>query len=377
MAQHDSTVNVKVWLHKASKLWCVKRKGRCYYLGTTEAEAVKRYERYKRRIEAGGAIPALGEDDETGDLLTVKDVCNRFLTAQGRRVDTKELSQRTFNDYLSTCRKLKAHANCLVDDLTPEDFSKYRSVIAETKNIIGTGNEVTRIKTIFKWAYESGLLSQPMRFGPDFRRPKKNAVREHRYRKGEKLLSQQEILTLADESSVNIRAMVFMGINCGFLPSDANDMRIGEVDFKQGTLSDLRTKSKAIRFATLWPETIAALELALTRRAAPVDSDDQDRFFINPVDRKRYIPAKETEGNLISKRITATLQRIKCHVPGKSFSWLRHTFRTTANAVGDDVAARLIMGHTDDRIDDHYIHTIPIERVRKITDHVRQWLFQL
>jgi hypothetical protein len=42
---------IKPWLHKASGLWCIKRKGKRYYLGRTESESIERYGMFSQRIE--------------------------------------------------------------------------------------------------------------------------------------------------------------------------------------------------------------------------------------------------------------------------------------------------------------------------------------
>ena len=113
MASSHSTTKVKPWLHKASCLWCVKRKGKRFYLGRTESEAVARYKQFAERIERGLKIPDINDDavDEF-DLLTVADVCDHFMIAQQKRVDSKDLSLRSFRDYLrsSTLPELQAEA---------------------------------------------------------------------------------------------------------------------------------------------------------------------------------------------------------------------------------------------------------------------------
>jgi integrase len=55
---------------------------------------------------------------------------------------------------------------------------------------------------------------------------------------------------------------------------------------------------------------------------------------------------------------------------------LRHTFRTVADEVGDRPAIDLIMGHEDSSdMATHYVERIGVERLRKITEHVRTWTF--
>ena len=84
MATKDFTSSpptIKPWLHKASGLWCIKCKSRRSYLGRTKSEAQAIYRKYHQRIARGLKIPDLDNDlDDSIDLLTVEELCNRFMT---------------------------------------------------------------------------------------------------------------------------------------------------------------------------------------------------------------------------------------------------------------------------------------------------------
>ena len=41
----------------------------------------------------------------------------------------------------------------------------------------------------------------------------------------------------------------------------------------------------------------------------------------------------------------------------------------------DPNAIRLVVGHTDERIDDHYTHGSADDGFQSVADHVRRWLF--
>lgn len=375
MATANSTTKIKPWLHKASGLWCIKRKAKRYYLGRTESEAVARYKQFAERINRGLKIPDLNDDQETHDLLSVAELCNQFLAAQKTRVESNDLSIRSYRDYERTCVDFAAHVGRLmfVEDLTPAEFTDYRAAVSKRRNIIGVGNEVTRVKTVFKWALASDLIDTAMKFGPDFRRPKKRDVRLHRAKAGPKVFAREEVLLLLDELGIHWRAMVFLGINCGFGNTDCSELRIADVDLEKGIVTSIRHKTGEMRFATLWPETVQALEVSLSRRQEPTAKRAKDLFFIHEGD--MLVQHEKHIGDIVGKRIVGALQRLKIHEPGKGFYWLRHTFRTISDQTGDETAIRWIMGHTDDRIDRTYVHNAPVDRIRKVTEHVRVWLF--
>ena len=66
--------------------------------------------------------------------LSVRDLCNRFLTAKRHKLDSGELSPATFADcYASCARIVKAFgANRLVADLDAADFEGLRLVLTVT-----------------------------------------------------------------------------------------------------------------------------------------------------------------------------------------------------------------------------------------------------
>jgi integrase len=69
------------------------------------------------------------------------------------------------------------------------------------------------------------------------------------------------------------------------------------------------------------------------------------------------------------------MREAKVHRKGLGFYTLRHTFRTIADATLDFPAVRMIMGHADGSIDDTYREKISDDRLVKVTNFVRAWLF--
>jgi hypothetical protein len=36
---------------------------------------------------------------------------------------------------------------------------------------VALGNEVQRVRSVFKYAYDAALIEKPIRYGPDFKKP--------------------------------------------------------------------------------------------------------------------------------------------------------------------------------------------------------------
>jgi hypothetical protein len=125
-----------------------------------------------------------------GDALTVADLCNRFLTAKLRKVESGELGSRMFADYkeVTTLLVNTFGRNRLVDDLAADDFEQLRAAMAKKWGPVRLGNAVTRVKSVFKYGTDNGLIERAVRFGTEFKKPDKAVLRRHRAKVGEKML---------------------------------------------------------------------------------------------------------------------------------------------------------------------------------------------
>src|SRR5436190_12320132 len=148
--------------------WCKKIRGKLYYFGRWDDPegALQAYLDQKEALHAGRT------PREASKGLCVKDVANAFLNAKQARVDTGELAQRTWDEYKATCALVVKQfgKGRLVDDLGPEDFAALRAKMARRWGPVRLGNEVQRVRSVFKYALDSGKLTRPVCFGPDFAR---------------------------------------------------------------------------------------------------------------------------------------------------------------------------------------------------------------
>lgn len=363
--------NFPLFPHARGK-WAKKIRGKLYYFGRWDdpdaAEAD--YLAVKDDLEAGRAP---GPRDP--DAVTVRNAVNHFLTAKKQKMDAGELSWRSFNDYHQTAGRVVEHfgKNTAVLALTAVEFNGYRAKVALTRGPVARGNEVQRVRSIFKYCHDADLIDRPVRFGPDFRKPTKRVLRQHKQSKGKMLFTREQVLLLLDDLGLHMRAMVMLGINGGFGNTDCGHLPLNAVDLNTPWLDFPRHKTGVARRLPLWPETMAALSASFHRRPTPKVAEAGDLFFIT-VDGLSWSPDDSTT-NPISKRTTAALQRLKIHEPGMSFYWLRHTFATIGAQTKDQVAVNAIMAHADDSMPANYRQEIDDGRLRHVTDHVRGWLF--
>lgn len=369
------------------------------------------WELYKKQAEDlhAGRKPRI-----EGEGLTVGDLCNRFLTYRKRLMESNEISARTFIDERGTTDRLVATfgKNRLVDDLGADDFERLRADIAKQCGPVRLGNEVTRVKAVFRYGRKSDLIPR------EFRKPKKSVLRKHRAANGNRILEAAAIRALLDVASVPMRAMILLGVNCGFGNSDCATLAVEAVDLNGSWINFPRPKNGIPRRCPLWPETVNALRATIAKRPEPKDKADGGLVFVTEWGH-RWVRASVTttaDGKMKSKKNDSIIQefdkllmRPRCPSCGRiqtsakaeecvckwkpsadkpwtkmkreglGFYALRRSFRTEADAAKDRSASRLIMGHAPsdsaEEIDDTYVAHIDDSRLQAVVEHVRAWLW--
>jgi integrase len=309
------------------------------------------------------------------DEVRVKDVANQFLTAKQQLLRSGELSSWSWIEYKSTCDLVVSRfgKNRLVSDLGPQDFDNLRDYMATRWGPTRLGNTVQRVRTLFKFALDSGMIDRPVRFGPTFKKPTRKTMRIHRAEQGKKLFTRDEILHLLDAAGTPLKAMLLLGINCGFGNEDCGRLPLSAVDLDNAVIDYPRPKTGIQRRAVLWPETIAALRDALAKRPQPKDAKNNGLVFLT---RFGTAWAKDAHSGPVSKETIKLLKALGINGrKGLGFYTLRHTFRTVADESKDQPAVDFVMGHEVPHMSAVYRETISDDRLRAVTDHVRAWLF--
>jgi integrase len=383
--------NFPLTVHASGK-WQKRILGHTHYFGCW----AKRVNGVLTRIEGDGWKEALelykaqADDLHAGrtpraksDQLTLKALCNRFLTAKQQKREAGKLSSRMYErigaenpkgEYPNTTDRLikEFGGNRLVDDLTPDDFGALRSSLEKQFGPVRLGNEIQKVRTVFKFGTDNGLIQKTIPYGGMFRKPEKSELRKHRASRGNRLFDANELRTLIDGAGVQLKAMILLGINGGFGNTDCGRLPLSAVDLEGGWVTFPRPKTGIPRRCPLWPETVGALKAAIADRPDPKDKDAEALVFLTKYGRAW---SKGGTAGAVSLQTGRLLDDLGIRRAGVGFYALRHTFRTIADATKDPNAIRLIMGHTDDSIDANYTHGIDDERLLKVTEYVRTWLF--
>jgi integrase len=309
---------------------------------------------------------------------TVAELGNHFLTSKKRLLDGGEIVQRTFRHQHEACRRI---VECFgkdrpVDDLRPDDFARLRGRLAATLGPLALTVALQGLRSIFNYAYEARLIPTPIVFGPDFRGPGAKVIRRKRHAKGKRMFEADELRTILASVTVPLRAMTLLAVNAGLGNHDVGAMPVSVVDLESGWLDYPREKTGTQRRCPLWPETRAAISVAMKERPEPTDPADADLVFItsrgNPWVRTTATGASVDS---VSFEFSKWLGKLGIKRPGLAFYALRHTFRTVADEMRDQPAIDFIMGHADNSMASVCRERISDARLRAVVDHVHAWLF--
>ena len=383
----------------ASGQWCKKIRGKIHYFGRWDDQdaALALYQAIGPDLHAG-RTPRQVAGNITNAVL-VRDVANAFVEAKTDALDADAIGSNTWRDYKHITDFVVQHLlkTRRVVDLGPRDFADLRAAAAKHYGPHTVGKLVVITRMIFRHAYDTDLITEPMRFGDAFRKPGRKQIRKVRARAGRQVFERDEcrdiihgVITSARRSH-HLYAMILLGINLGFGQSDCSGLALDHVRLndRRGPVIDFpRPKTGEPRTGPLWPITAAALQRVIAERQSPRASVIADVGFGGPVfvTNHGYTYCRDRVsrvGGVIDKTsrsdmITPDFDRLRRLIGLKdapAFYGLRHTFRTIADAAGDQHAIHRIMGHALPGMSDVYVEDISVDRCRKVANHVHDWLF--
>jgi integrase len=337
------------------------------------------YQDYLRKLEAGVAGVA-----RKTDTHEVNYIANLFIERQRLKAVANEVGARTFGD-AKVCadRFVKiVGRTTTVREMTPARFAQYRRKLTDTMRAHASNRHMAIVRQMFRWAFKSELIPGIPNFGPDFGRFGTGVKKPKQFKP-------DEILAVLGAADAAMRAMVYLGINCGYGDTDCAALRFDEIDLDAGVIDTTRHKSRRsktpiVRRCLLWPETVQAIRDYLPNRPAPADAADAPLVFLTRPGNRWVIERITPDAKGVPRLVAySSVQlrfrefavkagiRAKGKGDGRSFYSLRRTFRTWADEALDKHAADLIMGHNFGSMGGQYVQGISDERLRAVSDRVR------
>jgi integrase len=352
--------------------WAKKVRGKLHYFGSWDNPMAARDKWLREKDDLlAGRTPRAHDPNAT----TVKQLCDLFCESREAKVDTGEITRRHFDDLKKTAILVAKHLgkSASVEQLRPDDFRKLRAKFAAGVNLRTLDGRVARARAIFNHADKNGWLDVPLNklWGTEFNKPEKDAIALQKEDDVVRLFSAQEIRSLLDHASVEMKAMILIAANSGIGNTDV--AMIEEKHIVDGWLLKRRQKTGKKRRIPLWTETLKAIADVLAKRPEPKNEKDAGLVFITKYGNP-WIPT--SNANPVSQEFKKVAKAAGITGKNKSFYILRHTFQQVGDGTKDFIAVKCLMGHMDGTISDEYRGgPIPDERLKAVTDHVHDWLF--
>jgi len=382
-----------LWPHKTGSWTCRIRLDdgtkKQFYFGKWEdpqgAEALYRHE--LPYLKQGRTPPPFGQDVKGHQWCTMKRLCNAFIHAKSEAVTGGDLAVATLQDYYGSCKAMCEFfgRDRRVDDLDFTDFAEYRKELSRTLSAVSLANEINRCRVVFRWGYRNGLLREEVRTGDAFKRPPAKRIRMESRQAGQKLFTRDEIHRILAECNPPMKAMVLLGLNCGYGNTDVAYLRRSMIDWKNKTITYPRPKTQEERSAILWPETVEALREAIRCRPRPLHNNLYgDHVFItrqgNPYVRMTVKPEQGWETATRNDAVTGEFRKLlrALKINGRKrlgFYSLRHTCETIGQRANQQAALNHLMGHVDNSMAANYRQEIYRPHLQAVVDVIRDWLF--
>lgn len=228
----------------ATGQWAKKIKGKLHYFGVwaNPEAALNQYLNEVPYWQAGRTPPTTS--------TTVADILNDFLGDKVRLLQTGEIGQRTYNEYEAVCDTIAEKLGYAkpVAVLSFDDISELRSVLGQSKrgkpvSPITHKRLLTFARMVFNHANEE--MSQTINYQKALRSPNAKTIRKARNKQGERLFTAAEIRKLVKLARPQLRAMILLGVNCGFGNADCGTLPIEQLDLKRGWHTYWRPKRKS------------------------------------------------------------------------------------------------------------------------------------
>jgi integrase len=345
--------------------WAKKIRGKHHYFGkwAEPDAALAKYLDQRDDLHAG-RVPRATRMESSA---TLEYVLNHLLDTKQKDVGAGLLAPSTYVDYQRVGARLLKHfgTSRLISDITALDLRGYQDAIGKTWAITTLSTEIGKVLHVFRYAFDHELLATPLRTGKVFVQPSKAQMRKHRALQPKKLFTNDQIRMMIDKANVHMRAMIYLGLNCGYGNHDIAKLQFRMIDFEGGWIDYPRPKTGIERRCPLWPETSAALRESIGKRTKKAKSHD----FVFVTQR----------GDPISTTMRADfmqlVKKLKIHEYGKGFYCFRHVFATLASNSKDQVAVNHIMGHVDASMASVYRESIDDKRLIDVVNVVRLLLF--
>ncbi|MHC4187757.1 MAG: tyrosine-type recombinase/integrase, partial [Planctomycetota bacterium] len=333
-------------LHSTGQ-YCKKIKGKMHYFGKDRRQALERYLEQAAFLHNGKAKML----STTNGNMTLKSLCKIYLQHQQAKAASAEITVRHYADQSSCLRKFMSFIgqHRRINEISTLDLQNYRRKLKRAYNSAHRTNlSISIMKTMFHWARKNDVLDHI---------PNIDAVSSVKIiHKQRHVFTSEEIRRLFDFADIQMKAMIWLGLNCGFGCTDCAELKWSDLDLVNGRVKLARGKTGVSRDLPLWPETIQSFgKIPKSSKSVFYTSKDKPlirtTYHINKDGSTKY-----SNTNLVTSKFCKLMKKAGIRAPkGTGFYTLRRTAATIAARSGDPFAVQRLLGHADLKMATRYV----------------------
>jgi len=349
--------------------YCKKIKGKMYYFGSNKKEALQRY--LDQATYLHGCKNNL-KQKPTGDNMTLKQLCDMYLKYQYSKLQANDLTVRHHNDQIGSLNKLMAFLgqNRRIKSISTLDLQNYKRKLQKSYGSVYRMNlHISIMKAMFHWARKNEILKNI---------PNIDAISRGKVIHQERFtLSTEHVNKLLSCADVQMRAMIWLGLNCGFGCTDCAELKWIDLDLVNARVKLPRRKTGITRDLPLWPETVESLK-NIPRTGKLVFYTSRGNPYIQTLLRTNGNGnGKYTTLNTITTKFSRLIKKSGLDVPkGTGFYALRRTAATIAARSGDPFAVQRLLGHADLQMATRYVQDVSAQ-TDKVIENSRKYVIQV
>ena len=343
--------------------YCKKIKGKIYYFGSDKKQALERY--LNQATYLHGHQENLQKPTE--DHMTLKQLCEMYLKYQYSKLQANDLTANHHNEQIGSLNKLVAFLgqNRKIKSISTLDLQNYKRKLQKNHGSVYRLNlHISILKAIFHWARKNDILENI---------PNIDAISRGKIIHQQRVtFNSDQITQLLSVADVKMRAMIWLGLNCGFGCTDCAELKWADLDMVNARVKLPRRKTGISRNLPLWPETVESLEKIPKAGKLVFYTSRGNPFIRTLLKDDGNGNGKYTTLNTITTKFSRLIKKSGLDVPkGTGFYTLRRTAATIAARSGDPFAVQRLLGHADLQMATRYVQDVSAQTDRVIENSRR------
>jgi integrase len=294
-----------------------------------------------------------------------------YLKYQYSKLQANDLTASHHNEQIGSLNKLMAFLgqNIDINNISTLDLQNYKRRIQKSHvSVCRLNLHISIMKALFHWARKNDVLENI---------PNIDAISRGKIVHHERFTFDTErINKLLSCADVKMRAMIWLGLNCGFGCTDCSELKWTDLDLVNARVKLPRRKTGILRDLPLWPETVESLEKILRTGKLVFYTSRGNPYIQTLLKSDGNGNGKYTTLNTITTKFSRLIKKLGLGLPkGTGFYTLRRTAATVAARSGDPFAVQKLLGHADLQMATRYVQDVSAQTDRVI-ENSRKYMTQ-